>query len=94
MSLTSNDQLLDGGVVAERLRKRPGPVDPDAVACEGTRHTHTHTQQSHQCKEGGRERDEREPRFSHIVATPHAGAEGAVVPHHWILAGCARCTAV
>ena len=64
MSLTIQAHPLEGGVVPERLRKRPGPLVRDPVGCEGPRHTHTHTHTPayiHQCKSGGRER---EPRFS------------------------------
>ena len=80
MRLTYKDQLLEGGVVPERLRKRPGPLVPDVVACEGPRHTrirthtHTHTHSPiHQCKSGG---GEREPRLNQTLARPHAGGRG------------------
>ena len=97
MRLTSKAQLLEGGVVPERLRKRPGPLVPDVVACEGPRHTHKHTHahthgriSASQTAVGGSPGSVRQsPGRIHAKAE---GAEGAVVPHHWIWRGGMRLT--
>ena len=66
MRLTVKVQLLEGGVVPERLRKRPGPLCPDELVCEGPP-TQTHTE-PYQCKSGS---PEEEPRFRETFPRPH-----------------------
>ena len=52
MRLTSKAQLLEGGVVPERLSKRLCSLCSDAIPCEPPPPppTHTHTEPHHQSK--------------------------------------------